>query len=146
MTKANLKLKFPLQWEFEISNTWSFKYLQLKHAALSQLGLRGISFQNSTLEGALIQPEHTGLISSYYKALGHPKSNRLRPFWSQVTHFIAINFSLPNICSPKWCILAIFEDVELSSYQKQFLCFLLFYARKMVVLQWIYSTPISINI
>lgn len=196
---------------------------------MSQLGLKDVVFQNSTIEGALIQPEHTGLISTYYKMLGQHRSTRLQAlkkhwladipdlsdenweellntyyvtaisardriiqlsifhriyytpmrlfrmrklsspichkchkntgdllhmlwscekiwlFWSQVTHFIATNLNLPNICSPKWCILGIFEDVELSSYQTQFLRFLLYYARKVVGLQWIYSTLISLN-
>lgn len=34
---------------------------------------------------------------------------KIRPFWSNVTHFITTNFDLPNMCRPKWCILIVTE-------------------------------------
>lgn len=48
---------------------------------------------------------------------------KIRPFWSNVTHFIATNFDLHNMCNPKWCIWGVMEEIDLSSYQKQFLRF-----------------------
>lgn len=70
--------------------------------------------------------------------------DKIHLFWSNVTHFVATKFDLPNMCSPKLCILGVLEEVDLSSYQKLFLRFLLFYARKTVVLQLIYPTVVSL--
>lgn len=66
-------------------------------------------------------------------------------FWSIVIQFVATELNLSNVCNPKCCLLGVLEDIDLSSYQKQFLCFLLSYARKMVVLQWIHSTVVPLN-
>lgn len=72
--------------------------------------------------------------------------DKIRPFWSQVTQFIATNFDFPNICSPKWYILGVLEDIDMCTHQKEFLKYLLLYARKIVVLQWINSEIVPINL
>lgn len=59
--------------------------------------------------------------------------NRVRLFWSAVTAFISETFELPNICSPKWCLLKVIEDVELPK-TKLFLGLLLYYTRKTVLM------------
>lgn len=72
--------------------------------------------------------------------------DKIRSFWLRITQFIATHFDLPNVCNPKWCILGVLEDVDLGSYQKQFLSYFLSYARKFVILQWINSEVVSLNL
>lgn len=43
---------------------------------------------------------------------------KARPFWSQMTNFIATLFDLPNISNPEWCILGIFEGLDLRATWK----------------------------
>lgn len=43
---------------------------------------------------------------------------KIMPFCSEVTEFIASTFELPNVCNPKWCLLGVFEDVDLSARTK----------------------------
>lgn len=44
-----------------------------------------------------------------------------RLFWTDVTAFISVDFDLSNICSPKWCRLGVFDDIEITGRAKQFL-------------------------
>lgn len=54
------------------------------------------------------------------------------------TQLVATNFDLPNVCNPKWCLLEILEEIDLSSYQKQFL-------QLLFVLQWIHYIVVPLN-
>ena len=71
--------------------------------------------------------------------------NRIRPFRSQVTQFIADTFDLPNICSPLLCLLGIIEDDIMSNNMRTFLRLLFYYARKLIVLNWIKRDFLTIS-
>lgn len=49
--------------------------------------------------------------------------SKVRPFWSAVTAFISEALEMPNICNHKWCLLGVFDDVELSTKCFYTLCF-----------------------
>lgn len=72
--------------------------------------------------------------------------DRVRPFWSHITAFMSSTFDLPNICNPIWCLMGVFEDLDLSATQKHFLQILLYYYRKIVALQWIHTESLHITI
>lgn len=58
-----------LQDELGIPNSCHFRYLQLKHAVAAQVGIREVCFGNSVHEKALLHPERSNLISSFYSIL-----------------------------------------------------------------------------
>lgn len=62
---------------------------------------------------------------------------KIRPVLSEVTEFIASNFELFNVFNPKWCLLGVFENVDLLAKTKSSLRLLLFYAGKTISLHWI---------
>lgn len=72
--------------------------------------------------------------------------DKVRPFWSQVTYFIADSFDLPNICSPERCLLGLIDYEELETATKLFFHLLYCYARKVIVIQWIRSDRVGIKV
>lgn len=47
-----------LQAEWGVPHSWYVRYVKLKHAAMAQYCLRGVSFSDSKLQTLLLQPDH----------------------------------------------------------------------------------------
>lgn len=63
--------------DFNLPPTAYFRYLQLRHNAAAQIGLRNVSIQTSPLERQLTDPSHSKLISTYYASLLHSTTDGL---------------------------------------------------------------------
>ena len=63
--------------DYNLPRTAYFLYLQIRHTAATQFGLRNIVVQLSRLERLLTDPSHTKLVSTYYGSLLHTTTQRL---------------------------------------------------------------------
>lgn len=63
--------------DYQLPRTAYFLYLQIRHTATTQFGLRNMTVRLSPLEQLLIDPSHDKLISTYYKTLLHTTTHRL---------------------------------------------------------------------
>ncbi|XP_072012556.1 peroxisomal membrane protein PEX14 isoform X1 [Engystomops pustulosus] len=61
---------------------------------------------------------------------------RVHVFWSEVLEFLNVHFDFPRLLSPSVCLLGIINEVINGHYDKIFFRFVLYYARKVVVMTW----------
>lgn len=70
--------------EYAIPNTFFFRYLQLRHAAMAQYGRGEVTLSPSNMEKLISLEDHSKLISRYYFALltsSSPRMERVAAQW-----------------------------------------------------------------
>lgn len=73
-----------LKTEYGVPNTFFFRYLQLRHAAMAQYGGGEVALSPSSMEKLVADVDHSKLISKYYFTLltsSSPRMERVAAQW-----------------------------------------------------------------
>uniref|UniRef100_A0A803K2L7 Reverse transcriptase domain-containing protein n=1 Tax=Xenopus tropicalis TaxID=8364 RepID=A0A803K2L7_XENTR len=73
------------------------------------------------------------------------KCQSIQSYWAQVTTYIGEKTSLPNLLTPKVCLLGVIDDLTPTAHMRTLYRSLLFYARKCILLHWMAQSPPTID-